>query len=142
MKIKIGVQIGIEALPIYQHDSDAGADIYANENTILSPGEWKAISTGLFLDIPRGYEVQIRPRSGMAFKYGVTVLNSPGTIDSGYQNEVKVILINHSGKEFEINKGDRIAQMIVAEVNQAEFELFSEYEESERGLGGFGSSGK
>ena len=129
-------------LPKYARDGDAGMDICAAEDDFLSPFNWKAISTGLFVEIPEGYEIQIRSRSGLAFKYGVSVLNSPGTIDSGYRGEIKVILKNSDHRRYEIKKGERIAQMVVAPVTTATFTEVAELSETERGEGGLGSTGK
>lgn len=129
-------------LPAYQTTGSAGMDICANIDWLLHPGQWSAIPTGIFLEIPEGYECQVRPRSGLAFKNGVTVLNSPGTIDSDFRGEVKVILINHSNTPFVIQQGDRIAQLVFNKVETAVFELSDELSSSERGAGGFGSTGK
>ena len=129
-------------LPKYARDGDAGMDICAAEDDFLSPFNWKAISTGLFVEIPEGYEIQIRSRSGLAFKHGVSVLNSPGTIDSGYRGEIKVILKNSDYHRYEIKKGERIAQMVVAPVTTATFIEVAELSDSERGVGGLGSTGK
>ena len=129
-------------LPKYARDGDAGMDICAAEDDFLAPFNWKAISTGLFVEIPEGYEIQIRSRSGLAFKHGVAVLNSPGTIDSGYRGEIKVILKNSDHHRYEIKKGERIAQMVVAPVTTATFIEVAELSDSERGAGGLGSTGK
>ena len=122
----------------------AGTDIraYINEPVMLNPLERKLIPTGLKMEIPYGYEVQIRPRSGLAFKHGITVLNSPGTIDSDYRGDVGVLLVNLSNSSFEINNGDRIAQMILAKHEHPEFIEKNELKKSQRGEGGFGSTGK
>ena len=130
-------------MPSYAHDGDAGADIRASlaEPMTIEPHKWKAVPTGLFANIPYGYEIQIRPRSGLAFKNGITVLNTPGTIDCNYRGEIKVILINHSDKDFIVEDGDRIAQMVVAPVTRAEFGVADAIEETVRGEGGFGSTG-
>ena len=142
MKLKIK-KINPEAIiPAYQTKEAAGFDLHSIENVVLKPGERKLIGTGLAFEIEYGYEVQIRPRSGLAFKHGITVLNSPGTIDSDYRGEIKVLLINHSDEEFEIKKGDRIAQAVVASVIQAEIVEVEELSSTERGEGGFGSTGK
>jgi len=131
------------ALPQYETGGSAGLDIRSNEHGILNPGEYKLVKTGLFVEIPYGYEIQIRPRSGMALKYGVTVLNSPGTIDADYRGEIGVILINHSTLPFEIIKGERIAQMVVAKVEHAQWQLVGSLDTStKRGTNGFGSTGK
>ncbi len=131
-------------LPAYETLSSAGMDVRAalNEAVTLQPLERKLIATGLFLEIPHGYEVQVRPRSGLAYKNGVTVLNAPGTIDADYRGEVGVLLINLSNEPFTIASGDRIAQLIVAKVEQIEWKSTSQLSETERGEGGFGSTGK
>ena len=130
-------------LPSYQSEGAAGADVSAalSSPVIIRPGEWKLIPTGLYLEIPAGFEVQVRPRSGLAAKYGVTVLNSPGTIDSDYRGEISVILINHGTGDFIVNPGDRIAQIVAAPVIKASFIDKSKLNETERGEGGFGSTG-
>ena len=131
-------------LPAYETIGSAGLDIRANidESISLKPFERKLIKTGLFLEIPVGYEAQVRPRSGFALKNGVTVLNSPGTIDADYRGEVGVILINLSQENVEIHSGDRIAQLVFAKVEQAEWIEVETLSETERGAGGFGSTGK
>ena len=129
-------------LPKYARDGDAGMDICAAEDDFLAPFNWKAISTGLYVEIPEGYEIQIRSRSGLAFKYGVSVLNSPGTIDSGYRGEIKVILKNSDHRRYEIKKGERIAQMVVSEFTKASLTEVAELSDTERGEGGLGSTGK
>lgn len=131
------------SLPSYQTSGSAGADIYAFLETdiYLLPGEYKAIPTGLFFEIPPGYEVQIRSRSGLALKHGISVLNSPGTIDSDYRGEIQVILINHGKENFRIQNGDRIAQMLVSPVIQVAFEKTQVLGETQRSGGGFGSTG-
>ena len=144
-KVNINIVLSEGAIaPSYESEGAAGADIRAflpNGAITLKPHEYKLIPTGIKMEIPLGYEVQVRPRSGLAARFGVTVLNSPGTIDSDYRGEVKIILINHSEKEFIINNGDRIAQLIIASVVQAGFSISSELSESKRGEGGFGSTG-
>ncbi len=117
-------------------------DICSNEDVKISPFNWKLVSTGIFLEIPEGYEVQVRSRSGLAAKHGIMVLNSPGTIDSGYRGEVKVILKNHDHHSYYVKKGDRIAQLVMAPVVTAEIEEVSELTNTERNEGGFGSTGK
>ena len=131
-------------LPQYQTELSAGMDIPANvEITItLQPGERQLIATGLYLEIPPGYEMQIRPRSGLALKHGITVLNSPGTVDADYRGEIKVLLINHGQEPFQISKGDRIAQMVLAKHEVISWEVTSNLNPSDRGEGGYGSSGK
>ena len=130
-------------IPEYKTAGAAGADLCALlESPLTIPaGKFAMVPTGLFFEIPQGYEVQVRPRSGLAAKNGVTVLNTPGTIDSDYRGEVKVILINLGPADFTINSGDRIAQMVIAPVTQASFTLADSLSETERGAGGFGSTG-
>ena len=131
-------------LPEYETNSSAGMDLraYLPDGSIsLDPKQRTLIGTGLFFEIPQGFEVQIRPRSGLALKHGVTVLNSPGTIDADYRGEIKVILINHGEEPFLIEHEMRIAQMIVSKYQQVQFKLVKELTSSERGSGGFGSTG-
>jgi dUTP pyrophosphatase len=132
------------AFPSYETSASAGMDLRANINSPveLKPLQRSLIPTGLFIELPVGYEAQIRPRSGLAFKNGITVLNSPGTIDADYRGEIKVILVNLSDQSFTINDGDRIAQMIVSKHERVEWEVSEELLNSERGAGGFGSTGK
>lgn len=143
MKVKI-VNNSRFALPEYQTPLSAGLDIRANldESVTLGPLERAMIPTGLFVELPEGCEMQIRPRSGLAAKHGITVLNSPGTIDADYRGEIKVILVNLSNQPFTIEPGERIAQMIVARHEQIEWEPVEELGSTERGAGGFGSTGK
>ncbi len=129
-------------LPCYAKEGDAGMDICAAEDKHISPFNWTTISTGLYLEIPEGYEVQIRSRSGLAAKHGIQVLNSPGTIDSGYRGEIKVILKNNDYRRYNIKKGERIAQMVVAPVINATLTEVAELSDTERGEGGLGSTGK
>ncbi len=131
-------------LPAYETIASAGLDVRAfiEDSITLKPFERKLVKTGLFLEIPVGYEAQVRPRSGFALKNGVTVLNSPGTIDADYRGEVGVILINLSQENVEIRSGDRIAQLVFAKVEQAEWNEVETLSETERGQGGFGSTGK
>jgi len=130
-------------IPLYATEGSAGADIFAdiNEEIIIKPGERRLIPSGLKIEIPEGFEAQIRPRSGLAVKFGITLLNTPGTIDSDYRGEIKVIMINHGNDDFIISRGDRIAQMIIAPVTKAIFTSETELNETERGEGGFGSTG-
>ena len=130
-------------IPEYKTSGAAGADLCALLDAPLTipAGSYSMVPTGLFFEIPEGYEVQVRPRSGLAAKYGVTVLNTPGTIDSDYRGEIKIILINLGSSDFTINSGDRIAQMVVVPVTQASFSLTQSLSETERGTGGFGSTG-
>ncbi|MBP3290740.1 MAG: dUTP diphosphatase [Alistipes sp.] len=143
MKVKI-VNHSRFALPEYQTPLSAGLDIRANikDSVTLMPLERAMIPTGLFVELPEGYEMQIRPRSGLAAKHGITVLNSPGTIDADYRGEIKVILVNLSNEPFVIEGGERIAQMVVARHEQVEWESVEELGTTERGAGGFGSTGK
>jgi dUTP pyrophosphatase len=143
MKVKI-VNNSRFALPEYQTPLSAGLDIRANldESVTLRPLERAMIPTGLFVELPEGCEMQIRPRSGLAAKHGITVLNSPGTIDADYRGEIKVILVNLSNEPFTIEAGERIAQMIVARYEQIEWQAVEELSATERGAGGFGSTGK
>jgi dUTP pyrophosphatase len=131
-------------LPQYQTSGSAGLDLLANlEDSIeILPGKTALIPTGLFFEMPVYMEAQVRPRSGLALKHGITVLNSPGTIDSDYRGEVKVILINHSETPFVVNNGERIAQIIFARVEQISWEENSNLSETERGAGGYGHTGK
>ena len=131
---------GLE-LPAYATDGAAGMDVLAAEDLSLAPGARHAVATGLALAIPAGFEVQVRPRSGLALKHGITVPNTPGTIDSDYRGELKVILINHGSDPFEIRRGDRIAQLVLAPVTRATWLLSDELDETARGEGGFGSTG-
>lgn len=131
-------------LPKYQTVLSAGMDLHANidQSVFIQPGQREIISTGLFLELPEGFEAQIRPRSGLAFKHGVTVLNSPGTIDADYRGEIKVLLINHGQETFEIKDGERIAQMVIAQYSTIQWEETTQLSDTERGEGGYGSSGK
>ncbi|MFN5346392.1 MAG: dUTP diphosphatase [Bacteroidota bacterium] len=143
MKINI-INQSKHALPAYETVASAGMDLRANlsEGLLLKSGERLLVPTGLFIALPEGYEAQIRPRSGLAFKHGITVLNSPGTIDADYRGEVKVLLINHGAEDFEIKDGERIAQMVIAAHARIEWNSVTELAETERGAGGFGSTGK
>ncbi len=131
-------------LPQYETPQSAGVDLRANldESITLKPMDRQLIPTGLFMELPQGYEAQVRPRSGLAIKHGITVLNTPGTIDADYRGEVKVILINLGSEGFEIKNGERIAQLVIHSCEQAEFVNVKEISETERGSGGFGSTGK
>jgi dUTP pyrophosphatase len=143
MKIQI---INNSKHPVPQHQTihSAGVDLYANldEPISLKPLERVLIPTGLHFALPEGYEAQIRPRSGLAGKHGITVLNSPGTLDADYRGELKIILVNLSNEAFVINDGERVAQMVVAKYEQVEFEAVEELDETERGQGGFGHTGR
>ncbi|MDR1183118.1 MAG: dUTP diphosphatase [Bacteroidales bacterium] len=131
-------------LPAYETILSAGMDIRANlrESISVKPMERILVPTGLFIELSAGFEAQIRPRSGLAAKYGITVLNSPGTIDADYRGEIKVILINLSNQDFKINHGDRIAQMVIAKHELITWEVVNELKETDRGSGGFGHTGK
>lgn len=129
------------ALPTYATDGAAGMDVVAAEDVMIAPGGRHAVATGLAMAIPHGYEIQVRPRSGLALKYGITVPNTPGTIDSDYRGELKVILINHGTDSFAIRRGDRIAQLVLAPVTRATWLHVDELDTTERGEGGFGSTG-
>ncbi len=147
MTDRIGVQVkrlphgeGL-ALPAYATGGAAGMDVLAAEDVTLTPGQRHAVATGLALAIPQGYEIQVRPRSGLALKHGITVPNTPGTIDSDYRGELKVILINHGAEDFAIARGDRVAQLVLAPVTQAAWDEVETLDETARGAGGFGSTG-
>ncbi len=129
-------------LPSYATEHAAGLDIVAAEELTLAPGQRHAVATGFAIAIPHGYEVQVRPRSGLALKHGITCLNTPGTIDSDYRGEVKVILANLGDAPFEIGRGERIAQLVPAAVQHATFAEVGELDETARGTGGFGSTGR
>ncbi len=142
MKVKV-INKSKHALPSYETNASAGLDIRANidESITLKPLERTLVKTGLFMEIPVGYECQVRPRSGLALKRGVSVLNSPGTVDADYRGEVGVILINISNENFVVEDGERIAQLVFAEVKQVNWNEVIELAETERGEGGFGSTG-
>jgi dUTP pyrophosphatase len=122
-------------------NSASGADIFSCEDTVIGPGEIKLVSTGFAMAVPSGFEGQIRPRSGLALKHGITVLNTPGTVDSDYRGEVKIILINLGKKDFAVKYGDRIAQLVITEVARASFQSVEELDETQRQDGGFGHTG-
>lgn len=128
-------------LPAYATAGAAGMDVLSAEDVILKPGERWPVATGLAVAIPHGYEIQVRPRSGLALKHGISVPNSPGTIDSDYRGELKVILINHGQTSFEVRRGDRIAQLVLTPVVRASWLKVDELDETARGEGGFGSTG-
>jgi dUTP pyrophosphatase len=128
-------------LPAYATDGAAGMDVVSAEDVTIAPGARHAVATGLALAIPQGYEIQVRPRSGLALKHGITVPNAPGTIDSDYRGELKVILINLGSEPFVIVRGDRVAQLVLAPVVQAAWDEVAELDATERGEGGFGSTG-
>ncbi len=128
-------------LPSYATSGAAGMDVVSAEDVTLDPGARHPVATGLALAIPHGYEIQVRPRSGLALKHGITVPNTPGTIDSDYRGELKVIMINHGNEPFAISRGDRVAQLVLAPVVQAAWSEVEELDATERGAGGFGSTG-
>ena len=142
MEIKV-INKGRQPLPEYATPLSAGVDLRANIDVpvTLHPMERRLIGTGLYMALPPGFEAQVRPRSGLALKHGITVLNTPGTIDADYRGEIKVLLVNLSNEPFVINEGERIAQMVVAKHEQADFTLVSELDETERGDGGYGHTG-
>lgn len=130
------------ALPAYATSGAAGMDVLSAEDVVLTPGMRHAVATGLSMAIPEGYEIQVRPRSGLAFKHGVTVPNTPGTIDSDYRGELKVLMINHGSEDFVIKRGERVAQLVLAPVTQARWDEVDELDDTDRGTGGFGSTGR
>lgn len=143
VKVKI-INQSSNPLPEYATDGSAGMDLRANlnEDQHIQPGERVMVSTGIFIELPDGYEAQIRPRSGLAIRQGITCLNSPGTIDSDYRGEIKVILINHSKEEQVIHHGDRIAQMVVQQFERVKWKEVKKVNETKRNEGGFGHTGK
>ncbi len=142
MTIKV-VNKGHQPLPAYATPQSAGMDLRANLDSPIEllPMQRRLIPTGLYIALPEGFEAQVRPRSGLALKHGITVLNSPGTIDADYRGEVGVLLINLSNEPFVINDGERIAQMVIARHEQAEFSIVEELDQTERGAGGYGHTG-
>lgn len=130
-------------LPTYMSTHAAGMDLYAavEKEVTIPPGEWKLVPTGISIALPEGYEAQVRPRSGLALKQGISVLNTPGTVDADYRGEVGVILMNHSKQNLIVKRGDRIAQMIINKIEQIKFEEVGELPTTDRGAGGFGSTG-
>ena len=128
--------------PMYQTDQSVGADLTSIEDADIEPGQFRLVKTGIAVELPRATEMQIRPRSGLAFKHGVTVLNAPGTIDSDYRGEVGVLLINHGDTTFRVNKGDRIAQAILSKAILMNYKSVKELSSTDRGEGGFGSTGR
>lgn len=142
IEVKI-VNRGHQPLPQYATAQSAGMDLRANidESIVLRPLERRLIPTGLFIALPEGYEAQVRPRSGLALKHGLTVLNAPGTIDADYRGEIGVVLVNLSDKDFVVNDGERIAQLVIARYEQAELQLVDVLDETERGAGGYGHTG-
>jgi len=129
-------------LPAYAHEGDVGMDVRSVEDVVIPRGGRALVHTGLVMALPMGWEAQVRPRSGLALKHGVTVLNTPGTIDAGYRGEVGVILANFGDSDFSVAKGDKVAQIVIAPVTRAEIVETEAVDETERGAGGFGSTGK
>ena len=142
LNVKV-INKGHQPLPAYATSQSAGMELRANidESIVLHPMERRLVPTGLHIALPQGFEAQIRPRSGLALKHGITVLNTPGTIDADYRGELMVLLINFSDTDFVINDGERIAQMVVARHEQIEFQLVDELDDTERGAGGYGHTG-
>lgn len=141
-KIKIPIVLDTCAqIPVYATPQSAGADVRCNSSFILKPGERRLVHTGIKMSLPDGYECQVRPRSGLAVKYGITVLNSPGTIDADYRGECCVLLINMGDKPYNFEKGERIAQFVISPVVQADWSVTASLDETERGEGGFGHTG-
>ena len=141
MKLKIKKINDSAIIPNYAHNTDSGMDLYSIEDKIIRPNETALIKTGLKIELPQNTEAQIRPKSGIALKHSVTVLNTPGTIDEGYTGEIQVILINHGERLYKVNKGEKIAQMVIMPVIRVQVEQVNELVETSRGLGGFGSTG-
>lgn len=143
-----GVDVKIEKvdshaiIPTYAHEDDACCDLYIIEDYVIRKGERRLCRTGIAVEIPTGYEIQIRPRSGLAFKQGITLVNAPGTIDAQYRNEVKLLVINLGKSPVTLRRGDRVAQMCIKPVYKIEFEEVDKLSDSDRGLGGWGSTGK
>ncbi len=146
LRVQITREPGTEDIPLPQYETDhaAGMDVRAavTEPVTLQPGERTLVPTGLRIALPPGFEAQIRPRSGLAIKHGLSLLNSPGTIDADYRGEIRIIIANFGQKPYTIERGDRIAQMIIAPVTRAEWDVVSELQDTKRGAGGFGSTGR
>ena len=140
-ELKIKLMHDDARLPYRANEGDAGLDLFSIEEKVIEPGEAALVRTGIQLELPKGTEAQIRPRSGLALKHAVTVLNSPGTIDEGYRGEIKIILINHGKEDFKVEKHMRIAQMVIAPVLPVKLAQTEELSETDRGEGGFGASG-
>ncbi|MBU0628208.1 MAG: dUTP diphosphatase [Nanoarchaeota archaeon] len=128
-------------IPKYAHEGDAGVDLYSTEDYILNPGERVLVSTGIAISIPEGYEAQVRPKSGLALKHGISIVNTPGTIDCKYRGEIGIITINLGKEDYKIEKGHKIAQMVFNKIEEADFEEVKELDNTKRGEGGFGSTG-
>jgi dUTP pyrophosphatase len=140
--IRFKILDSVATIPVQAHPGDAGMDLVSIEDATIAPGARRLVRTGLAVEIPFGFEGQVRPRSGLALKHGVTVLNAPGTIDAGYRGEVGVVLANFGEAPFVVEKGMRIAQLVIAAVAEVSVEVAGELSSSERGEGGYGSSGK
>jgi dUTP pyrophosphatase len=141
MKLKILKLTDLAILPKYEHPDDSGLDLFAIEELEIASGESQLVHTGISIQLPQGTEAQIRPRSGLALKHQITVLNTPGTVDEGYRGEIGVILINHGVHSFRVTKGMKIAQMVITPVIHVEVEEVDELSNTSRGVGGFGSTG-
>jgi dUTP pyrophosphatase len=129
-------------LPKYAHEGDAGVDLYSTKEYALKPGERTLVSTGISIAIPLGYEAQVRPKSGLALKHGISIVNTPGTIDAGYRGEIGVIIINHGQEDYTIEKGKKVAQMVFNKIEAVNFEEVEDLDDTTRGEGGFGSTGQ
>ena len=141
MKLRIQRVVEDVKLPSYAHEGDAGMDLYAAEEYVLKPGERKLISTGVKIALPLGYEAQVRPKSGLALKHGISIVNTPGTVDAGYRGIVGIIAINHGSEEFKVEKNQKLAQMVINKIEAAEIEEVPDLDDTSRGEGGFGSTG-
>jgi dUTP pyrophosphatase len=141
LKIKIKKIKENAVVPKYAHHGDAGVDLYSTEDYILKPGERTLVSTGIAIAIPPGHEAQVRPKSGLALKHGISIVNTPGTVDCEYRGEIGVIVINLGNEDFKIEKGNKIAQMVFNKIEEADFEEVEELDDTTRGDGGFGSTG-
>ena len=141
MQVKVKKITNDAKIPKIEHEGDAGFDIYSNEETTILPMERKLIGTGISISVPKGFEAQVRPKSGLAINHGLTLLNTPGTIDAGYRGEVKVIIMNLGKEEYKIEKGKKIAQVVFNKIEEPELIEVEELDESQRGEGGFGSTG-
>jgi len=141
VKVRIQRIDGSARMPEMAHPGDSGFDLFASETVSLKPGERKLVPTGIKVSLPAGFEAQVRPKSGLALKHGISVLNTPGTIDSGYRGEIKVILVNLGEQEYKVEKGKKIAQIVFARVECPEIAEVSELDETKRNEGGFGSTG-
>ena len=141
MKVKV-INKSFNSLPAYETELSAGCDVRSTHSEVIYPGSTSLIGTGLYVEIPAGYEIQVRPRSGLAFKKGITVLNSPGTIDADYRGEIGVLLINHGRSPITIERGERIGQLVLNKVEQIQWNESNEISNTERGSGAFGSTGE